>query len=74
VEFSTRKNNLWGENEKFLATGQLTGAASGVYLGFLDANLFNWYPLSFTAEAFYRLDHATLPLVQKNGRRLAGPC
>lgn len=50
------ENNLFGENKKFIATGQLTSAASGVYLGFLNSNVFNWYPLSLTAEALFKLD------------------
>jgi outer membrane protein assembly factor BamA len=50
------ENNLFGLNKKFVAFAQLTSADSGVFLGFQDSNLFNWYPLSLTLEAIYRLD------------------
>jgi outer membrane protein assembly factor BamA len=50
------ENNLFGENKKFIASGQYTSAESGVYLGFLNSNIFNWYPLSMTLETLYKLD------------------
>ncbi len=50
------ENNLFGENKKFIASAQYTSAESGVYLGFLNSNIFNWYPLSMTLEALYKLD------------------
>jgi len=51
------ENNLFGENKKFIASAQYTSAESGVYLGFLNSNIFDWYPLSMTLEALYKLDN-----------------
>ena len=50
------ENNLFGENKKLLIAAQLTSAESGIYIGFLNSNIFNWYPLSLTMEALYKRD------------------
>jgi outer membrane protein assembly factor BamA len=50
------ENNLFGRNKKLLLFGQISSAESGAFVGFQDANFFNWYPLSLTLEARYQLD------------------
>jgi outer membrane protein assembly factor BamA len=50
------ESNLWGRSKKFIAAAQVSTAETGVFLGFLDPNLFGWPPLRFSAEAQLRSD------------------
>jgi outer membrane protein assembly factor BamA len=50
------ESNLWGRSKKFLAAAQVSTAESGLFVGFLDPNLFGWPPLRFSAEAQIRSD------------------
>ncbi|HEX8704144.1 MAG TPA: BamA/TamA family outer membrane protein, partial [Myxococcaceae bacterium] len=50
------ESNLWGRSKKFVAAAQVSTAETGLFVGFLDPNLFGWPPLRFSAEAQIRSD------------------
>lgn len=50
------ESNLWGRSKKFAAAAQVSTAESGLFVGFLDPNLFGWPPLRFSAEGQVRSD------------------
>ncbi|MDY7227309.1 BamA/TamA family outer membrane protein [Hyalangium rubrum] len=50
------ESNLWGRGKKFAAAAQVSTAESGLFVGFLDPNLFGWPPLRFSAEGQVRSD------------------
>jgi outer membrane protein insertion porin family len=50
------ESNLWGRSKKFVAAAQVSTAESGLFVGFLDPNLFGWPPLRFSAEGQIRSD------------------
>ncbi len=50
------ESNLWGRSKKFAAAAQMSTAESGLFVGFLDPNLFGWPPLRFSLEGQLRSD------------------
>ncbi len=50
------ESNLWGRSKKFIAAAQVSTAETGLFVGFLDPNLFGWPPLRFSAEGQLRSD------------------
>ena len=50
------ENNLWGRSKKFAAAAQYTTADSGLFVGYMDPNLFGWPALRFSAEGQLRSD------------------
>ena len=50
------ESNLWGRSKKFAAAVQVSTAESGLFVGFLDPNLFGFPPLRLSFEGQLRSD------------------
>lgn len=50
------ESNLWGRSKKFAAAAQVSTAESGLFVGYLDPNLFGWPPLRLSLEGQVRSD------------------
>jgi outer membrane protein insertion porin family len=50
------ESNLWGRSKKFAAAAQVSTAESGLFVGYLDPNLFGWPPLRLSFEGQLRSD------------------
>lgn len=50
------ESNLWGRSKKFVAGLQVSTAESGLFVGYLDPNLFGWPPLRLSLEGQVRSD------------------
>jgi outer membrane protein assembly factor BamA len=50
------ESNLWGRSKKFAAALQVSTAESGLFVGYLDPNLFGWPPLRWSLEGQLRSD------------------
>jgi outer membrane protein insertion porin family len=50
------ESNLWGRSKKFAAAAQVSTAESGLFVGYLDPNLFGWPPLRLSLEGQLRSD------------------
>lgn len=50
------ESNLWGRSKKFATAVQVSTAESGLFVGFLDPNLFGFPPLRLTFEGQMRSD------------------
>ena len=50
------ESNLWGRSKKFAAAAQVSTAESGLFVGFLDPNLFGWPPVRLSLEGQLRSD------------------
>jgi outer membrane protein insertion porin family len=50
------ENNLWGRSKKLIAGAQVTSNESGLYLGYLDPNLFGWPALRLSFEGQFKSD------------------
>jgi outer membrane protein insertion porin family len=50
------ESNLWGRSKKFAAALQVSTAESGLFVGFLDPDLFGWPPLRLSLEGQVRSD------------------
>ncbi len=50
------ESNLWGRSKKFATALQISTAESGLFVGFLDPNLFGWPPLRLSLEGQLRSD------------------
>lgn len=50
------ESNLWGRSKKFAAAVQVSTAESGLFVGFLDPNLFGLPPLRLSLEGQVRSD------------------
>jgi outer membrane protein insertion porin family len=48
--------NLWGRSKKFATAAQVSTAESGLFVGFLDPNLFGFPPLRLSFEGQLRSD------------------
>lgn len=48
--------NLWGRSKKFATAAQVSTAESGLFVGYLDPNLFGWPPLRLSFEGQLRSD------------------
>lgn len=71
------ESNLWGRSKKFVAAVQVSTAESGLFVGFLDPNLFGFPPLRLSFEGQLRSDRveeyqpgasAKVPEVQRRTR------
>lgn len=71
------ESNLWGRSKKFAAAVQVSTAESGLFVGFLDPNLFGFPPLRLSFEGQLRSDRVEeyqpgasykVPVVQRRTR------
>ncbi|MDC0713206.1 BamA/TamA family outer membrane protein [Stigmatella sp. ncwal1] len=50
------ESNLWGRSKKFVAGAQVSTAETGLFVGYLDPNLFGFPPLRLSLEGQLRSD------------------
>jgi outer membrane protein insertion porin family len=50
------ESNLWGRSKKFVIGAQVSTAESGLFVGYMDPNLFGFPPLRLTFEGQVRSD------------------
>ncbi|MBF5040776.1 BamA/TamA family outer membrane protein [Aggregicoccus sp. 17bor-14] len=50
------ENNLWGRSKKFIVGAQVTSNESGIFVGYLDPNLFDWPALRLSVEGQLKSD------------------